>query len=77
MAWAHTQHGVHIKRLHSDHGGEYTGSKFSEFLRGQGTERRLTTHNTLQHNGITESLNCRLVERMHTLLHQSGLLGTL
>ena len=67
-AWAHTQHGVHIKRLHSDRGREYTGSKFSEFLRGQGTEHWLTTHDTLQHNGVADSLNRRLVECMLALL---------
>ena len=51
--------------------------EFFTFLQQQGTERRLTTHNTLKHNGVAESLNCRLVECMHTLLHQSGLLKIL
>jgi hypothetical protein len=37
-AWAKTQHGIHIKQLQSDCGGEYTGRKFSAFLRKQGTE---------------------------------------
>jgi len=72
-AWAHTQHGVQIKRLRSDCGGEYTGGEFTKFLKEQGTERRLTTHDTPQHNGVAESLNCCLVEHMHAVLHQSGL----
>ncbi len=38
-AWAETQHGVHIKRLRSDRGGEYTGEAFTQFLKSQGTER--------------------------------------
>ena len=38
VAWAKTQHGVRIKRLQSDHGGEYTGHKFSAYLQKQGTE---------------------------------------
>jgi transposase InsO family protein len=38
-AWAHTQHGVRIKRLHSDRGGEYTSKEFTKFLNQQGTER--------------------------------------
>ena len=67
VAWAHTQHGVRIKRLRSDRSGEYTSGAFTQFLREQGTERRLTTHDTPQHNGVVESLNRRLVE------HQSGL----
>jgi transposase InsO family protein len=76
-AWAQTQHGVRIKRLRSDRGGEYTGTEFSNFLQAQGTERRLTTHDTPQHNGVAESLNRRLVERVRALLHHSGLPKTL
>jgi len=76
-AWASTQHSMRIKHLHSDHGGEYTGSEFSQFLKEQGTERHLTTHNTLQHNRVMESLNRCLVEQVHALLHQSGLPNTL
>ena len=76
-AWAQTQRGVHIKRLRSDRGGEYTGNAFTEFLQSQGTERRLTTHDTPQHNGVAESLNRRLVERVRAVLHHSGLPKTL
>jgi transposase InsO family protein len=72
-AWAHTQHDVQIKRLHSDRGGEYTGNNFTTFLKEQGTERRLTTHDTPQHNGVAESLNRRLVERVRAYLIQTGL----
>ena len=72
-AWAKTQHGAKIKRLHSDRGGEYTGDEFSKFLKEQGTECRLTTHNTPQHNRVAESLNRRLLERVHAILHHSGL----
>jgi len=66
--WAKTQHGMRIKRLRSDRGGEYTGKEFSNFLKEQGTERRLTTHDTPQHNGIAESLNRRLVECVQAIL---------
>jgi len=76
-AWAKTQHGVRIKRLRSDRGGEYTGKEFSNFLKEQGTERRLTTHDTPQHNSIAESLNRRLLERVQAILPQSGLPKTL
>ncbi len=37
-AWAHTQHSVRIKCLHSDCRGEYTGGEFTKFLKEQGTE---------------------------------------
>ena len=72
-AWAHTQHRAQIKQLCSDRGGEYTGTDFTVFLQGEGTKCWLTMHNTPQHNGMAEALNCRLVEHMHALLHQSGL----
>ena len=72
-AWALTQHGAKIKRLHSDRGGEYMGHDFTKFLNEQGTERRATTHDTPQHNGVAESLNRRLGERIRAVLHHSGL----
>jgi transposase InsO family protein len=76
-AWAHTQHGVHIKHLRSDRGGKFTSGEFTKFLKQQGTERQLTTHDTPQHNGIAESLNCHLVECICALLHSARLLKTL
>ena len=72
-AWAKTQHGAQIKRLRSDRGGEYTSNEFTKFLQEQGTERRLTTHDTPQHNGVAESLNRRLVERVRAILHHADL----
>jgi hypothetical protein len=72
-AWAQTQHSAKIKRLRSDRGGEYTGNDFTAFLRQQGTERRLTTADTPQHNGVAESLNRRLLERVRAMLHQANL----
>ncbi len=76
-AWAQTQHGICIKQLWSDHGGEYTGDAFTCFLKEQGTERRFTTHDTPQHNGVAESLNRRLLEHVCAILHHSSLPKTL
>ena len=75
--WVHTQHGVWIKQLCSNRGGEYTGTDFTVFLQGEGTKCQLITHNTPQHNGVAKALNHQLVECMHVLLHQSGLPKTL
>jgi transposase InsO family protein len=72
-AWLYTQHGVRIKRLRSDRGGEYTSNEFTKFLGEQGTERRLTTHDTPQHNGVAEALNRRLIERVRAFRIQTGL----
>jgi hypothetical protein len=76
-AWVQTQHGTQIKRLRSDRGGEFTSNEFTAFLRQQGTERRLTTADTPQHNGVAESLNRRLLERVRAILHQANLPKTL
>jgi hypothetical protein len=67
------KHNVCIKCLRSDRGGEYTGANFTEFLNEQGTERRLTTHDTPQHNGVAESLNQCLLKRVRAILHHSAL----
>ena len=72
-SWASTQHDAKIKKLCSDRGGEYLSNTFTSFLNQQGTERHLTTHDTPQHNGIAESLNRRLMERVWAFLIQSGL----
>ena len=72
-AWAQTQHGAKIKALRSDRGGEFTSHDFTKFLQQEGTERRLTTHDTPQHNGVAESLNRRLLERTRAVLHHSDL----
>lgn len=72
-AWAQTQHGIKIKALCSDRGGEYTGREFTKFLQQEGTEHRLTTHDTPQHNGVAKSLNRRLLERVCAVLHHSEL----
>ena len=72
-AWAKSQHNATIKRLRSDRGGEFTSNEFTAYLRQQGTERRLTTADTPQHNGVAESLNRRLMECVRAMLHQANL----
>ena len=58
VAWAKTQHSAQIKCFWSNQGGEYTGHSFTDFLREQGTEHRLTTHDMPEHNGVAKALNC-------------------
>ena len=57
-AWADTQHSMKIKCLCSDHGGEYLSTEFTNHLKSKGMECQLTTHDTPEHNGVVESLNC-------------------
>ena len=73
-AWAITQqHGTRIKVLRSDHRGKYLSKEFNKHLAAAGTAQRLTTHDTLQLNGITERLNRMLLECIQALGHASGL----
>ena len=72
-SWLKTQHGTAVKWLRSDCGGEYLSDEFTHHLKNNGTEQKLTTHNTPEHNGVAEHLNRTLAERVCTILHASGL----
>ena len=48
------QRGIQIKILIMDRGGEYTSAKFNKHLDNQGTNHRLTVHDTLESNGVAE-----------------------
>jgi hypothetical protein len=72
-AWLKTQYKVQVKRLRSDCGGEYLSDEFTQYLRAQGTIRKLTTHDTPQHNDIAERLNRTLAECVCAVMHVSGL----
>src|SRR5258708_5238733 len=73
-AWATTQqHCRAIKVLHSDQGGEYLSGTFDQHLAKSGTARKLTVHDMLQLNGITECLNHTLLEQICAFMHTSGL----
>ena len=72
-ALCETQHGTHIKVLHSDRGGKYMSMQFQSYLKSRGTKQKLTVHDIPQHDGIAERLNRTVVERTRTLLHASRL----
>jgi transposase InsO family protein len=72
-AWVKTQKNTAIKKLHTDHGGEYLSDAFSEHLAKAGTARNLTVHDTPEHNGVAERSNRTLLERVRAMLHSSGL----
>ena len=67
------QRDVNIKLLVSDHVGKYTSKEFNDYLAKQGTNHRLTVHDTPESNGVTERLNRTLVERTHAMLLNSKL----
>ena len=72
-AYLLTQHGIRVKTLQSDRGGEYLSADFTKFLELEGTTRRLTVHDTPSQNGIAERLNRTLIERVRAILNDSGL----
>ena len=67
------QKGVHIKKLHTDRGGEYLSTEFGDYLASMGTIRNLTVHDTPEHNGVAERLNRTLLEKVQAMLHGPGL----
>ena len=72
-AWLSTQYDAKIKCLHSDQGGEYLSNDFSAYLRKKGTVRKLTIHDTPEHNGVAEHLNRTIMEKVQAMLHDSDL----
>ena len=72
-AWLSTQQNAKIKCLRSDRGGEYLSDKFSAYLKSAGTIRKLTVHDTPEHNGISECLNRTIMEKVHAMLDDSGM----
>ena len=68
-----TQHGIIIKVLHSDRGGEYLGGDFLQFLEGKGTDRILTVHDTPEENGTAERSHRSLLNMVRAMLIASGL----
>ena len=72
-AWLLTQFNIKVKHLRSDRGGEYLSAEFTKYLKSKGTERRVTMHDTPEHNGVAERLNQTLVERVRAMMHASGM----
>jgi len=65
--------GTIIKTLHLDQGGEFLGTEFTNYLKELGTCRKLTTHNTPQHNGQVKRAHLTLFNGVRTVLNGSGL----
>jgi Reverse transcriptase (RNA-dependent DNA polymerase)/gag-polypeptide of LTR copia-type/GAG-pre-integrase domain len=72
-AWLSTQYRIRIRCLNSDRGGEFMSDEFSDHLRRAGTSRRLTVHDTPEHNGVAERGNRTNLEIARAMLHDSGL----
>ena len=68
-----TQYGTTVKILHSDRGGEFLSNEFTAYLERLGTQRRLTVHDTPEHNGIAERSHRTLLKGVRSILISSRL----
>jgi transposase InsO family protein len=64
---------VHVKINQSDRGGEFLSNDWETYLQQKGTIRKLTVHDTPEHNGVAERFWRTIFNRVHTLLSASGL----
>jgi transposase InsO family protein len=64
---------VHVKINQSDRGGEFLSNDWEMYLQRKGTIRKLTVHNTPEHNGVTERFWRTIFNGVRALLSASGL----
>ena len=65
--------GHKLKVLCTDNGGEFTSTKFEEFLKSKGIRHERTIPKTPEQNGVAERLNQTLVETVRSMLLDSKL----
>ncbi|KAF7763798.1 hypothetical protein Agabi119p4_8335 [Agaricus bisporus var. burnettii] len=75
-SWAETQLGVKLRALQDDKGGEYMSKAFLAFTQEAGIERRHSTRNRPQQNGLAERANRTMGERITAMLSESWLPGS-
>ena len=56
--------GKPLKCLRTDNGEEYTSKEFEAYGTGHGIRHERTVPHKPQHNGVTERINCTIVERV-------------
>ncbi|GBE78838.1 hypothetical protein SCP_0200350 [Sparassis crispa] len=69
----HTQHGVRTKILQSDRGGEFLSANMDAHLEHVGTVRKLTVHDTPEHNSVAECTHLTVFDGVCAALAGSGL----
>jgi transposase InsO family protein len=65
--------GKSLKVLQTDGGGEYIASAVQGFLKDKGIQHEVTTPDTPQHNGVAECMNCTLLDKVWSMLHDASL----
>jgi transposase InsO family protein len=72
-AYAETHFGTKLKALQDDNGGEYMSKEFLKFTDSCGIERRHTTCNRPQYNGVAERANRTMSDDITAMLDESNL----
>ena len=65
--------GHKLKVLRTDNSGEFTSTKFEEFLKSEGIRHECTIPKTPEQNGVAERLNRTLLETVRSMLIDSKL----
>ncbi|OAE28834.1 hypothetical protein AXG93_684s1130 [Marchantia polymorpha subsp. ruderalis] len=66
-------HSSKVRYLRSENGGEYTSKEFGEYFKVEGITRHLTSIYTLQKFAVCEQLNQIVLEKVRSMMSQSGL----
>lgn len=72
LALVENQSGKTLKALRTDNGLEYCNKVFNEFCKKKGILRHKTCPYTPQQNGIVERLNRTILEKVRSLLSETG-----
>ena len=62
-----------VKRIRSDNGGEYTSEEFKKYCKDHGIIMENTIPYIPQQNGVSERMNCTVMETARSLLYHAGL----
>ena len=73
LAWIERKFSCSVKRLHSDHGGEYVGQGFRDYLANKGIEQSHSPPYAPNLNGISERTNRTIVECARSILQHASL----
>ena len=71
VMWAENQTSLSLKKVRSNHGGEFLAETFCTFLQGKGVEHNLSVADHPQQNRRAERFNQTTLEREETLHHAS------
>ena len=65
--------GRKVKTIRTDNGGEYTSTRFEEYLKSEGIRHERTIPKTPEQNGVAERMNRTLVETVRSMLMDAKL----